>query len=247
MKKFASLLFVFLFIACGGKRALKYFTPEEQYRKALIDYKSGNYKRALDGFKKLLYNFNAGPYMDDAQFYIGECYMGMKDYASAIEEFKFFLSTFPGSELVPQVTLELARAYIEKTKDPTNDVEDVKKAIELIRDFLSTYEKSPLRGKAHELLRRAKNKLAERMLSASIVYHKLGKYESERLYLELIIDEYQDTYAYWEAKLRLGKLLIEIGEKDKGISILKELAVMEGVPLNIRAEARSFLAEKGIS
>lgn len=236
------LLFsVLLILSCGGKKKIVYENPEEEFEAALLAFEKGKYDEALEGFKRVLYEFPTGPYTDDAQYYLGECYLKTKDYEDAAEEFRFLIDNFSTSEYVEKATLGLAKSYLFKSPDPSRDQSDTKEAISILRKFLSCYPDSPLRSEAKSLLLKAKDKLAKKMLLAAQTYKNLGAYEAEKFYLELLIKEYPDTETVWEAKLMLGEVLLRLGEIDRAMKNLKEIVASADAPNSIKEKAKTLM------
>jgi outer membrane assembly lipoprotein YfiO len=240
MRKF--LLFsTLLLLSCGGKKRIVYETPGEQFDAALLAFERGKYSEALEGFKRVLYEFPTGPYTDDAQYYLGECYLKMKDYDLAKDEFRFLIDNFPTSEYVERATLGLAKCYMYKNPDPSKDQSDTKEAISILRRFLSRYPDSPLRGEAKTLLKKAKNRLAEKMLIAAKTYKSLGAYEAEKFYLQLLIKEFPNSDVIWEAKYMLGEVLLRLGEVDSAMKNLREIVASVDAPTQIKEKAKNLM------
>jgi len=240
-----TLLFsILLFLSCGGKKKIIYEKPENQFEAALLAFERGKYDEALEGFKRVLYEFPTGPYTDDAQYYLGECYLRMKNYEEAVEEFKFLIDNFPMSEYVEKATLGLAKSYLFKSPDPSRDQTATKEAISVLRNLLSRYPNSPLRDEAKSLLRKAKDRLAKKMLLAAKTYKNLGAFKAEKFYLEILIKEYPDTETVWEAKYMLGEVLIRLGEIDRAMKNLKEIVASADAPDSIKEKAKILINQK---
>ncbi len=61
---------------------------ELSYQSALDDVYSHNYQRAIEKFKALLRQDNRNHLADNCQYWIGECYYGLRNYEVAIAEFE---------------------------------------------------------------------------------------------------------------------------------------------------------------
>jgi tol-pal system protein YbgF len=85
--------------------------PLDLYKKALSDYRAGDYAVALTGFRAFL---NAGPnsnYLDNALYWVGECHYGIGDYEKAVEYFQRVLREQPDGNKVPDAMLKMSLAY----------------------------------------------------------------------------------------------------------------------------------------
>lgn len=88
---------------------------EEQY---LYDtyysqYLEGKYNESLTGFKSFLEQFPESDLADNAQFWIGECYMSVREYDQAILAFEDVIKKYPKGNKVPNAMLRQAIAFLE--------------------------------------------------------------------------------------------------------------------------------------
>ncbi|MFC1825292.1 tetratricopeptide repeat protein, partial [Thermodesulfobacteriota bacterium] len=56
----------------------------ESYEASLTDFKDQKFERAMGGFKSFLKQYPKSDRADNAQFWIGECYMSLRQYEQAI-------------------------------------------------------------------------------------------------------------------------------------------------------------------
>jgi tol-pal system protein YbgF len=83
------------------------------YNNAIADLKEGNYVMAVMELNEFLTMFKDSPMADDAQYWLGECYYGKKEYAKAIPEFEKVERNYPkGNQLVPAL-FKTGRSYEE--------------------------------------------------------------------------------------------------------------------------------------
>jgi len=59
-----------------------------EYQKARAQFESFNYEEAVATFENLLLKYPKHPLADNCQYWIGECYYGLKQYQKAIMEFQ---------------------------------------------------------------------------------------------------------------------------------------------------------------
>jgi tol-pal system protein YbgF len=91
----------------------------EDYDKALASYKQGKYAEAIDAFRLFLKTYPKSDRADNAYFWIGECYMGLKQYEQAILAFQDVIKKYPKANKVPNALLRQAQAFLE-IKDKTS-------------------------------------------------------------------------------------------------------------------------------
>ncbi len=99
----------------------------DNYQQALQLFDANQYSKALSEFDSMLKKFSDGDYTDDAQYWKGECYYAMEDYASAIREFKKVLE-YEETSKADDAQLKLGLAYLRKGDNP-QAVENLKKLI----------------------------------------------------------------------------------------------------------------------
>ena len=210
------LLFsIILAIFCHKKNLIEANRVDDQFEIGKKLFEQKDYDKAIKAFERVIYYFATGEYTDDAQFYLALCYFKKKEYELAKSEFEFLIENFPQSEYVEQSYIYIAKCILNKNKNIHRDLSQIKDAIKILREFLSKFPKSKYRNEAKELLREAKERLAQKMLLAIKVYYKLGKKESALLYYELLKNEYPESEALKEAKRILNKWLKEETKDEK--------------------------------
>jgi tol-pal system protein YbgF len=75
--------------------------PRELYSQAYADFARGNYDLAIQGFTEYMQHYQDTDFTDNAQYWIGECLYGKKDYAEAIEAWNTLFRDFPSSDKLP--------------------------------------------------------------------------------------------------------------------------------------------------
>ena len=100
---------------------------ESIYREAFGLLKDGKYEEAIEGFKFYLSGNPNGKYSDNSQFWLGEAYYVLQDYAAAIEQYTKLIQDFPGSKKSSHAMLKIGYCY-EK-------LGDFSKAIETLEDL----------------------------------------------------------------------------------------------------------------
>jgi len=83
------------------------------YDKTLTTYKEGKYEEAATGFKNFIKKYPKSDLADNAQFWIGECYMALKQYEQAILAYQGVIKKYPKGNKVPNAMLRQALAFYE--------------------------------------------------------------------------------------------------------------------------------------
>ena len=119
-------------------------SPEQQlYDINLALYREEKYEEAIAGFKDYLKKYPNSPLADNAQFWVGEAHMGLKQYEQAILAFQRVIKKYPKGNKVPNAILRQALAFYE-INDKTSSKLLLKK---LIRQFPNSSEAKIARGK----------------------------------------------------------------------------------------------------
>ena len=113
--------------------------PEVPLEKRLYDltlrlYREEKYEEAIAGFKNFIKKFPKSELLDNAQYWIGESYMGLKQYEQAILAFQTVIKKYPKGNKVPNAILRQALAFYE-IKDKTS-------ARLLLKKLIKKYPKS---------------------------------------------------------------------------------------------------------
>ena len=109
--------------------------PEKAlYDDTLAVYRDGKYEGAIAGFKGFLKKYPKSDLADNAQFWIGECHMVLKQYEQAILAYQEVIRKFPKGNKVPNAMLRQALAFYE--------IEDKISSRLLLEKIIKTYPNS---------------------------------------------------------------------------------------------------------
>ena len=75
--------------------------PRELYSQAYADFARGNYDLAIQGFTEYMAHYPETDFTDNAQYWVGECLYGKKQYAEAIEAWNTLFRDYPSSDKLP--------------------------------------------------------------------------------------------------------------------------------------------------
>jgi len=83
------------------------------YKSAMDLYRRGQCDVAVTQLRQFIRDSPTSDYADNAQYWIGECYYGKKDYNRAIIEFNEVILKFPKGDRVPSALLALANSFAD--------------------------------------------------------------------------------------------------------------------------------------
>jgi len=116
-----------------------------KYQEALRTFATGRYREAMMIFQDLLNSGARNDLTDNCQYWIGECYYGLKDYRSALSNFERVL-TYPNSDKTDDAYYMMGNCYARLGK-----IRDAKVAFQRV---VKDYPQSEYFTKAQRKLRR---------------------------------------------------------------------------------------------
>jgi len=72
-----------------------------------------DYEKAIDGFRAYIASCPKHESVENAYYWIGECYYSLQKYTEAVESFQFLVNTYKGSRNAPRAYYKLARSQQE--------------------------------------------------------------------------------------------------------------------------------------
>jgi tol-pal system protein YbgF len=114
------------------------------YESGLDLFNDEKYEQAISSFKTFLDTYPKSDLADNAQFWIGECFMGLKQYDMAIRAFQDVIKKYPKENKVPNAMLRQAIAW-QKIGDSTS-------AGIVLKNLIKEYPKSPEAADAEKKL-----------------------------------------------------------------------------------------------
>lgn len=224
MKKAQILLFLFMVcITCGKKQVLSPIEPEDEFERAMSQYKNEDYNSAVTAFERVLFYHPSSEYVDDAQYWLGRTYFENENYDQAIIEFDYLIKNFPTSSYIEEAYVFRIKVYFEKAPGIERDPTEIENAIDQCNRFLTRFPNSEFTDQIKEVILLARNQLAKKELENGKLYTKLGEPESALLYFAYILDTYPETESSAEAKYRSAAIYEEQDEKELALEFYREL------------------------
>jgi len=127
----------------GVGAKMDYETYKQHYIDALSSYQNGDFMGAIDGFESLIRNDSQNDYADNAQYWIGECYYALDEYARAIEAFRK-VSNYPDSNKADAAQYKVGYSYLN-SGDKSRGYDELERLLDMFPD-------SSLREKVKQIL-----------------------------------------------------------------------------------------------
>jgi len=196
---------LFLLLSCTSSPPPGKLDAEDQFLLARERFDGRKFEEAQQEFQKLIWNYPGSDYIDDAQYYLADCYRNLGDYPTAIVEYRRLLRNYSQSPLASSAQYHLALCYFEQSLPSHLDQDFTQKAIQELEFFLEEYPHSALFPQATELMLKARTKLARKGYDNARLYLKMNSFEAAIIYIEEILEEYGDTKWAVDAQYLMGE------------------------------------------
>lgn len=123
-------------------------SARQRYEGILATLKEGDLDAAQQGFRDFLRQYPTSSRAPNAQYWLGECYYGKKQYQRAIAAYDEVEANYPNSGKVPAALLKKGYAYLA--------LEDHPRGLGLLERVVRAYPGSPEAAKASNRLSRLK-------------------------------------------------------------------------------------------
>lgn len=224
MKYLSLFIIAILFIGCNSKTT-KVLPAHEQFEYAKGLYDRGKFYKSQMAFENLIYTYPGNAVIDSAQFYLGMCYYGQKDYGLAAGEFKRILTAYPNSEFADDAQYYTAMCHYNLSPKYSLDQSETNQAIYEFNLLNSTYPMSPFVKEAKERVAELENKLAEKKFKDGELYLKLGNYDAALLYFSFVRDNYPSTDWAIKAYFYSGEAQMKLKNYDEAKHIFETFVV----------------------
>ena len=200
-----ALLWLTVFVGCGGGLSLTGLPPEEQLSQAGELLVQGKGERALEAYRFVARTHPGTEWEEEARLGIARSFREMGDYFAAVQEYESFQRRFSRSPLVGDAVLEIGLCYLEQQAKPEYDQEWNPKAIRQLEEFLAGWPESPRVEEGREALFAARRHIARKELENAITYIKLRRLKAARFYFTLVTENWGDTPEAAEAIFETGR------------------------------------------
>jgi outer membrane protein assembly factor BamD len=213
-----------LVCGCGGQYSgPPADTPAGQLEYARHLLERGAYYDAISELTLFTSENPGSGLLDTALFYLGEAYLGRRNYPMAAAEFERLLREFPGSGHAPAARYSLGVAYDEQSLSAELDPTMTERAIEQFLLFMRLHPESQHVPEARERVNSLRGKLAKKTYLNGRLYMKLKQPESARFYFDIVITEYPESPFAPKSLFELAKAYEMEGNETAAIGRYNEL------------------------
>jgi outer membrane protein assembly factor BamD len=177
----------------------------------------GDDAQAIELLKTYTASASGAADVDQAIYLLGECYLAIKEWPLAANEFERLLRDYPESDSSASGSFRLGVAYFGQARKPDFDQAFTLKALDQWLTYLRMNPGHWRNAEAHAKILEARTRLANKLLANGNLYLKLRLFEPARFYFRRVIDEYPDTPS--RARAELGLALADAKEKKRDLAI----------------------------
>jgi outer membrane protein assembly factor BamD len=217
-------------------------TPTEQFQWAIGFYESGNYKKAIAEFRKILRFYPLSKYASEAQYYIGRSNEELGNFYQAFKDYQTVIDKYPYTERIEEAIrrqYQIGNLFYEGRKTKIFGLEltpSLDKAVEIYQQVI---DNAPY-GKFADI---AQYRLG-------LAYEKGKDYINASVAFKRVIENYPNSDLVDDAKYRLAVVSLKDFERTdynaEGIDRAREEfeSFLRSYPdTEMRSEAQKIITE----
>jgi len=208
---------------CGAHTLPEIHSETERLATARRLHAEGDNSDAIELLKVYSTGASGAADVDEAIYLLGQCYLGIKDWTLAANEFERLLRDYPESDSSASASFRLGEAYYGQSRKEDFDQEYTSKALDQWQSYIRAYPGHWLNAEANHRILQARTRLANKLLATGRLYLKLRVYEPARFYFRRVIQDYADTSARPRAELGLAMADARQKKRDAAVAALRDI------------------------
>ncbi len=164
---------------------------------------------AREYFRKLIDTYPQSSYRQEAKLAIGDTYLGEDSIDSnilAVNEFREFLSFFPGNARTDYAQYKMALGYAQQMLGPDRDPTPARETLSACDDFLHTFPNSDLGPEVLKIRRRALDDLSGHDFKVGLYYYRIRWYPGAIERFKALLDKDPEYPQRDEVYFYLGEM-----------------------------------------
>lgn len=152
-------------------------------------------RRAVEVYSMVIENQPFTAEAARAQYQVGLCRYTTENYLEAAFDYRRVIEDYPGSDWVDEASYGLAMTYYDMALPPDYDQTPSQLAIDAINSFGNRYPQDERLASLREKEAEMRERIAQQQLQTAQFYEKRRRFESAKIYYEIVVDEYPDSDA----------------------------------------------------
>ena len=209
------LISFLVFSGCAWFETKEEKPAQELASNGMDDFKSGNYRKAIESFEKLRDWYPFSKFAILAELKIADAYYSLKEYEDSIFAYEEFENLHPNNEAIPYVIYRIGLCYFEQVSTPDRDQSSAEKAkftfIRLIKQF--PRDKYAHMGKTY--IKKCDKSLAEAVFGIGLHYYKSKHYKGALARFKSVISDYPDVGVHYKVLQYIAQCEALVKENNK--------------------------------
>lgn len=189
-------------------------TPEGEFEQAFYYYEKGEFNKAIDFFKQLIYKYPGSELVEQSRYYLADAYFQNRDFILSATEFELLNREFPQGQFADVALFKAGLSYASMSRRPERDQSETKKAMDTFQTLLTKYPNTEYADTVRTHVDQLKDKLAIKELQTADFYFQREIYESAIIYLKSIVSNYPESEVMPQTLYRLCKASRYMGYPD---------------------------------
>ena len=199
--------------ACAVNESIQEdFNLEKNFSEAKVLFDEGNFSKALEKFKYIIYNNPGSLVAMNAQLYLAESLFNLEKYDQASKEYDRYILVSQDSRGVEKAKFFICKCYFELSSSYKKDQEASYIAIDRMQYFIEQYPNSQFSSECNVMITELRSKLAKKDLESGKLYLRIEEFPSAIVYFNSVIRDYYDTEYYETAIINLILTYVLNGE-----------------------------------
>jgi len=201
MKRIFIICFIPLLI-CSGCAWFETKEEKPAYELAsdgMDDYKSGNYRRAIESFEKLKDWYPFSKYAILAELKIADSYFNLEEYEEAILAYEEFENLHPRNEATPYVVYQIGLCYFKQIDAIDRDQTNAQKALDTFKRLIRQYPGHAYANIAEGNVKKCLKSLSGHEFYVGLYYFKGKHYKAALSRFMTVLTDYPDVGVHQQA------------------------------------------------
>lgn len=170
----------------------------EKSKPSFMDSVAGREYNIVEIFQAVIKNAPYGKLAPQARYKMGLFLLEKKMYQEARDEFEKVVNDYPDSEYAKAAKYQIAITDAKRSPEFDREQKTTQIAVQELKDFVKAHPDAEMSEKAKSEIASLREKEAENNFHIAEFYEKQKKFDSARIYYNIITREYNDTA--WSVK-----------------------------------------------
>jgi len=187
------IISLFFVSGCTLMKPKEEMTARELASTGMDAFKSNDYRKTIESFKKLLDWYPFSKYAILAELKTADAHYSLKEYDEAVVGYEEFESLHPQNEAIPYVIYQTGLCYFQQIDTTDRDQNAAEKALATFRRLEKQFPHNTYTIKAQEHVDKCQKSLAGHELNVGLFYFKSKHYKAALKRFKAVLSKYPDV------------------------------------------------------